>query len=164
MPRIFKLLREALSLGADAEQVTGRWGGVFAVIQTLVTGSFGIATQSYFIAFVIAPFAGFAVLLAWRMAVTMRSPFNQYFDVAEWKGHPVYTIWVAACLWNNHRPWPAIPSDSPAWSTLQMIKSHLEGGQIKSLHEDTGMKARIAREELIKLANIRGGKLPEFLR
>lgn len=163
MPNIFKVLREALSFGADAEQVTTRWGGVFGVIQTLATGGFGIATNSYFIAFVVAPFAGLAVVLTWRMALALRSPFNQAFNLYEWKGHPIYSMWVAACLWNNHKPWPSIPSDSPAWSSLQMIKSFVESGQIKTLAGETGMKARITRDELVKLARIRGGKLPEFL-
>jgi hypothetical protein len=83
-------------------------------------------------------------------------------NLEEWLGHPNYFVWVAACLWIGRKPDPTIDQNHPAYPTLQMIKGHLQANTIKSLYGDTGMKAKVAREELIKLATIRQER-PDFL-
>lgn len=77
------------------------------------------------------------------------------------------TVSVGTCqphpnLWVNQKPVPKIDQDHPAYPTLQRIKGHLQSEDIKSLYGDTGMTARVARDELLKLAIIRNDR-PSFL-
>lgn len=163
MRAFIKWVRETISLWADVEQLTGPWGGAVAVGYGIAVGVIGSMTNiSWFWVLVGTPIAGIALLFLWQKFIEFRKP-KPNFRADDWANHPIYSVWVAACLWANHRPWPHIPVDSPAWPTLQMIKTHIESGQIKTLPDSKpGMKARISKEELVKLATIRNEK-PKFL-
>lgn len=83
-------------------------------------------------------------------------------NLEEWLDHPSYFVWVASCLWIGQKPVPKIDQDHPAYPTLQMIKGYLQDHTIKSLYGNTGMVAKVHREELLKLAGIRHER-PDFL-
>lgn len=82
--------------------------------------------------------------------------------ITDWLHHPNYYVWVASCLWINEKPTPKIDQHHPAYPTLQMIKGYLENGTIRSVDGGKTATARVAREELIKIAKLHDER-PKFL-
>lgn len=163
--KIIKFFREFLSLWADVEQVASVWGVRLSLIYgTYVWLVAWLADLDWILIFMLPPLLALSLLVLWEIYVRLRRPssISATFDVSIWTNHPIYSVWVAACLWVNHRPWPNIPLDHPAWPALQAIKSAIEAQQITALPGEVGMKARIRREELIRLAESRGER-PRFL-
>ena len=81
-----------------------------------------------------------------------------------WFAHPVYPLWQAAWLWLDLPPQPHIPPDSQAFPILRMLKEAIASGIIQPVPgSGPGMKARVLRSELARLAAGRG-PLPRFLR
>ena len=139
----------------------GIWAAVSAFIYTGVVGVFAVNANSWLWALLGAPVAGilfFVLLLVWQRYFSSSRPF----DPRSWAGHPIYSVWMAACLWAEIRPWPAIPAESPAYLPLQKIKAAIEAKQIAMVSGNGNMQSRVTREELIKLANIHSER-PRFL-
>jgi len=81
-----------------------------------------------------------------------------------WFGRPVYPIWQAAWLWIDLAPQPYIPFASPAYPILRVINEAIANGLIQAVPgRGAGIKARVLRTELLRLAQMRSAKVPKFL-
>jgi len=166
--RWLERLHTAIWVYGHVENVLGPWSVAFAFLYVVLVGTWGVVTKDWLNVFIGAPIAGFFLLLAWNQWVARRKPepFPQTQvasdNIDAWSGHPIYYVWVAACLWVGMRPWPSIPADSLAYEPLQRIKSAIEAGQITMVSGTGNMRSRVSRDELIKLAML-GPDRPRFL-
>src|SRR4051812_5585530 len=165
MLRALQFARETLSLLADALQVASIWGTIGSISYFGLVAALGILSDiPWFYIAITAPAAAFLFLFTSLVWMQLKRPdkIATSSDLTGWSRHPVYTVWVASNLWAGFMPNPQIPQSSLAYESLQLIKSHLEAGFIKSLYGGTGMAAKVERDELIKLADKVGAR-PKFL-
>src|SRR5690349_17436351 len=154
MRALFAVLRETLSIRKDLAGVLVFCGISIGSIYAIVVAVVGLATHiAWFWVLVLTPVAGAVLVVPITVILTHRRP-RPDVNVAEWVGHPVYTVWVAACLWINQKPWPYIAADSPAYPALQKIKGAIQSGQIKAVSGNGNMESRVTRLELLKLAKL----------
>ncbi len=114
---------------------------------------------------VLGPISAFAILGAILCGVLLfrKNPKSvDAFDLAQWRGHGSYFVWIAACLWSNQRPWPYIPADSPSYPMLQKLKGAIQTSQLNVLSGQGGMSSRVSHEELVRYAGCIGEQ-PRFL-
>ena len=162
MHKLFAVLRETLSIGEDLTGVLAFCGITICSIYAIVVAVVGVITNiPWFWVLILTPAAGALLVVPIIAILTHRRP-RQDVNVAEWVGHPVYTVWIAACLWINQKPWPYIAADSPAYPALQKIKGAIQSGQIKVVSGNGNMESRVTRLELLKLAKLYNER-PEFL-
>jgi hypothetical protein len=162
MRKLFAVLRETLSIGKDLAGVLAFCGATIGSVYAIAVAVVGVVTNiPWFWVLILAPAAGALVLAPTIAILAYRRP-RLGVNVGEWVGHPVYTVWIAACLWVNQKPWPHIPADSPAYPALQKIKGAIQSGQIKMISGNGNMESRVTRLELLKLAKLYNER-PEFL-
>jgi hypothetical protein len=162
MHKLFAVLRETLSIGNDLTGVLAFCGITIASMYGIVVAVVGVLTNiRWFWVLILTPVAGALLVVPITVILMHRRP-RPDVNVADWVGHPVYTVWIAACLWNNQKPWPYIPVDSSAYPALQKIKGAIQSGQIKMVSGNGNMQSRVTRLELLKLAKLYNER-PEFL-
>jgi len=162
MDKLFAIFRETLSIGKDLAGVLALCGVTLGSVYAVIVAVVGAVTNiRWFWVLILTPVAGALLLIPIIAILTHRRP-RPNVNVAEWVGHPVYTVWIAACLWTNQKPWPYIPADSPAYPTLQKITGAIQSGQIKVVSGNGNMESRVTRLELLKLAKLYNER-PEFL-
>ena len=153
--------RDFLSITADILQIIGWLGFTFASLWAVGMTWLGWENGTpwfWIVGFV--PISTLALLASWAWIRSFGNPPSR-FDLAKWTYHEAYSVWVAANLWINRYPWPTITPRSPAYAPMQKIKTAIETRQINVLSGE-GMRARVTREELIKLAGIHNER-PKFL-
>jgi len=160
---MFKRIKDWLSALADLATISTTVGLFIAGVYAAIAIAVGALTAvPWFWVLVIAPMAAAAILISlqkWQEIYGRKS----ILELANaWKEQDSYLVWVASCLWIGIAPEPKIDEKHKAYPTLQKIKGALASAKIRSLYGDTGAVARVAREELIKLAELRGER-PKFL-
>lgn len=161
MLALWRRLRDLLGLGADSIQVLtylAPAATAYAVLTALVGW---IARIPWFYVMVGAPIAGFSLACGLAVIAHLRNPRRTY-NLDEWIGHDSYYVWVAACLWVDVAPWPEIGAEHPAYPALQKIKGALDANVIEEMYGGHGMKGRVERGQLLKLAELTGAR-PPFL-
>ncbi len=83
-------------------------------------------------------------------------------NLDQWRGHEVYSVWAAACLWVGEQPHPRISPKSAAYPALQLLKGAIAAGTLPIVEGDGSMKSRVRRADLVAFAE-RIGEQPAFL-
>ena len=154
-------LRCDLGTAADTMQVLNFLGvpGIPAYVGLVLLLGWLTGISSFWI-LVGAPTATFACLGSIFLGVMLVRPKRA--DLSEWTGHPVYSVWAAACLWAGQKPWPHIPADSPSYPMLQKLKGAIQAGEVHILSGTGNMEFRVSRDELVRYA-LTIGEHPLFL-
>jgi hypothetical protein len=156
-------VRDLLATGANLASVSAFFGITAGGIYLALAIAVGLLTNTpWFWMVVLAPMGSAAFLVSLQKWQELYGPKSAAKLAQDWRDLDSYTIWQAACLWIGVPPVPRIDERHKAYPTLQKIKATLVAGHIKSVYGDTDMKARIARDQLLKLADLRVEQ-PAFL-
>jgi len=153
---MFERFKGWISFLADVVTVSVFFGVSAGAIAAIIFGIVGWLTNvPWFWILTISPVGAAGLLYSLHLWRELYESKTLEVLVRDWRDLDSYMVWQAACLWIGVPPTPKIDEKHKAYPALQKIKAALVAGHIQSVYGGTGMAARVTRDQLLKLADLR---------